>query len=322
MSNDVPFVFGGSKYDQKTFSGRFRHFVDVIDPRLLFVGQAKLDRSVKLLKDFREGKAGSASNADLWAAQKIKQAIIHPDTGEKIPIPFRMSGFVPFGSPIIVGMLIPTSSLVTTGMWQWLNQSHNACVNYSNRNATQETSMVDFLTGYTGAVTSAVSIAIGIQLIIRRSSNLKPATQTLIRRFIPFPATATASVCNVVLMRRRELTTGIEVIDSKNQPIGVSQVAAKKALRETALTRFLLPMPILVIPPVVMSVVEKTQWYQKRLARYSIAVQAVVVLTSFFLALPLAIALFPQFSEVETSKLEPELQKLTEEKSVFFNKGL
>ena len=42
----------------------------------------------------------------------------------------------------------------------------------------------------------------------------------------------------------------------------------------------------------------RTQWYQKRLARYSIAVQAVVVLTSFFLALPLAIALFPQFSEV------------------------
>ena len=28
----------------------------------------------------------------------IPQAIIHPDTGEKVFMPFRMSGFVPFGT--------------------------------------------------------------------------------------------------------------------------------------------------------------------------------------------------------------------------------
>ena len=49
--------------------------------------------------------------------------------------------------------------------------------------------MTDFLTGYVGAVTSAVGIAVGIQILIRKSTNLKPATQTLIRRLIPFPAT-------------------------------------------------------------------------------------------------------------------------------------
>ncbi len=36
-------------------------------------------------------------NAKLWEAQKVKQAIFHPDTGEKIFPAFRMSGFVPFG---------------------------------------------------------------------------------------------------------------------------------------------------------------------------------------------------------------------------------
>jgi len=29
------------------------------------------------------------------------QSIIHPDTGDKIPMPFRMSGYVPFGTPIV-----------------------------------------------------------------------------------------------------------------------------------------------------------------------------------------------------------------------------
>ena len=65
------------------------------------------------------------------------KAIIHPDTGEKIPMPFRMSGFVPFGSPIVVGMIMPTNSLLVTSFWQWFNQSLNAGVNFSNRNATQ-----------------------------------------------------------------------------------------------------------------------------------------------------------------------------------------
>ena len=65
------------------------------------------------------------------------QAVIHPDTGEKILLPFRMSGFVPFGSPIVVGLLLPNLTLPQTAFWQWLNQSHNACVNYANRNASK-----------------------------------------------------------------------------------------------------------------------------------------------------------------------------------------
>ena len=52
-------------------------------------------------------------------------------------MPFRMSGFVPFGTPIVVGLLLPSQTLASTTFWQWLNQSHNACVNYCNRNATQ-----------------------------------------------------------------------------------------------------------------------------------------------------------------------------------------
>ncbi len=52
-------------------------------------------------------------------------------------MPFRMSGYVPFNSPILAGLLIPNPTMGQLVFWQWLNQSHNACVNYANRNATK-----------------------------------------------------------------------------------------------------------------------------------------------------------------------------------------
>jgi len=71
-------------------------------------------------------------------------------------MPFRMSGFVPFGTPIVVGMLLPTTSLPTIFFWQGLNQTHNALVNYYNRNATVPLQTSNYVIGYLGAVTSAM----------------------------------------------------------------------------------------------------------------------------------------------------------------------
>ena len=68
---------------------------------------------------------------------------------------------------------------------------------------------------------------------------------------------ATASTCNVVLMRNSELSEGINVFDENKKVVGSSKVAAKKALIETAVTRMVLPAPILIIPPVIMTMIEK-----------------------------------------------------------------
>ncbi|XP_048249379.1 sideroflexin-5-like isoform X3 [Haliotis rufescens] len=249
------------------------------------------------------------------------KSMIHPDTGEKILMPFRMSGFVPFGAPIVVGLLLPNPSMFQTVFWQWINQSHNACVNYSNRNATKETPTSRFLMGYFGAVTSAVSIAVGLNLLIKKAQNFSPATKTIIKKFIPFPAVATASTCNVLLMRNFELSEGIVVFDQNEKMVGTSKVAAKKALKETALTRMFLPAPILIIPPIIMSALEKTK-FLKKYPRMHLPCNAVVCTAAFGLALPVAIALFPQMSQVNTSDLEPELKGLTDESVLYYNKGL
>ncbi|PNJ79386.1 SFXN5 isoform 4, partial [Pongo abelii] len=138
-SSDVPpFQLGKPRFQQTSFYGRFRHFLDIIDPRTLFVTERRLREAVQLLEDYKHGTLRpGVTNEQLWSAQKIKQvtfllgrqfrsSLAQPDTG--------------------IHCLL------------WLNQSHNACVNYANRNATKPSPASKFIQGYLGAVISAVSI--------------------------------------------------------------------------------------------------------------------------------------------------------------------
>lgn len=232
-----------------------------------------------------------------------------------------MSGYVPFNSPILAGLLIPNPTMGQTIFWQWLNQSHNACVNYANRNATKPTNLSTFLQGYTGAVTAAITISVGLNVLLKRVSNLAPATKSMIQRFVPLPAVMTASTLNVILMRKHECNEGIDVLDKNGQVIGTSKVAAKKALTEMAISRAALPIPLLAIPPIVMTMLEKTALLKKN-PRLHMPFNILVCSITFFFALPATIAIFPQMSEVRTQDLEKDIQEKTNEKVVFYNKGL
>nr|XP_057932635.1 sideroflexin-5b isoform X4 [Doryrhamphus excisus] len=236
-------------------------------------------------------------------------------------MPFRMSGYVPFGTPIVIGLLLPNQTVVSTIIWQWLNQSHNACVNYANRNATKPTPTSRFLQGYLGAVTSAVSIAVGLKVLIDKANKLSPATRTIIQRLVPFPAVASANICNVALMRHNELSEGIDVLDADGKVVGSSKIAARHAIAETAFTRVVLPMPIFVLPPIIMSYLEGLRFLQTK-RRLMLPIHSLVCLLTFGLSLPVAISLFPQMSQIEVSHLEPEIAMATDCKVVTYNKGL
>ncbi|CAF1315386.1 unnamed protein product [Adineta steineri] len=316
-----PFELGKSRYDLNTYWGRFLHFMNIIDPRTLLVNDKKLNECRQLLEQY-ESKTLPANITDkeLWEAQKTVQAIVHPDTGKKIFMPFRMAGYVPFGTPIVVGLLLPDPTLKQIIFWQWFNQSHNAGVNYANRNATQHTPVSKFAIGYLSAVTVSVSIAVGLTMIIRRAKSLPPTLKNVVQRFVPLPAVACASTCNVLFMRFHELYDGIEVLDEKDKPIGISKVAAKKALTEMAMARAFLPVPIFFFPPVIMLAFEKN--ILRRFPRMSLPLNTLACTLSFGLALPMSIALFPQKAKVATNELEKEIQAKTNLPYVYYNKGL
>lgn len=50
---------------------------------------------------------------------------LHPDTGLPVPLPFRLSAFVPTNLIIVGGMLMPNPTLKAVLFWQWANQSLN-----------------------------------------------------------------------------------------------------------------------------------------------------------------------------------------------------
>jgi hypothetical protein len=129
-SSCLPYSHNGQRFDQDEFMGRFSRMLLACDPRLLMYSEAQVLQAQSLLERADGEYAGDRSmDRTLWEARRIVDAALHPDTKEFIPMPFRMSGYVPFNGPICVAMVASTSTLPLL-FWAWVNQSQNALVNY------------------------------------------------------------------------------------------------------------------------------------------------------------------------------------------------
>lgn len=186
--------------------------------------------------------------------------------------------------------------------------------------------MSALVTGYLGAVASSVSIAVGLNQLIRRAA-VSDRLRTTLSRFVPYPAVATASSCNMLLMRRTELSQGIDVKDSEGRVVGTSQEAAKRAVFQTMLTRVVLPAPLLLIPPMTMMAIDRVTPLLKRFPKLRLPVEATVCVVAFVFGLPLAISLFPQEGSLPTMQAEPRFHNLVDSRgrkvdTLYFNKGL
>ncbi|GBG27910.1 Sideroflexin-5 [Hondaea fermentalgiana] len=310
------------EFDQEVFAGRLLKFVNQVDPRTLlpkyFFG-ISVDEAQDMLEKFKSREVGyeQPSDDELWKARKIVRSTLHPDSGEAILPPFRMSGFVPFGTPIVVGMLLAQTPAQNV-FWQWANQSHNAAVNYSNRNMSAPSSTKDIATSYTVAVSSAITVSLIMDRVVKR------LRAPVLQRFVPFIAVASANILNVGFMRRMELESGITVFDEVGKELGQSVMAAKKALAETAVTRVVLPVPILVLSPLLLMATEKLIPAVKQKPGLRIAAQATLVSCCFMLGLPLSLSLFRERGTLAISDLEPELRAKcpSPQGEVYYSKGL
>jgi hypothetical protein len=140
----LPFSTNASdqRFSQDTFQGRFSRMLLACDPYLLIYTETQIQNSKQILLDYDAGLLKSKANAEysklnitteqthvLWEARRIVESAIHPDTGEVIPRPFRMSGYVPYNGPICVSM-VASSTTIPILFWSWINQTQNALVNY------------------------------------------------------------------------------------------------------------------------------------------------------------------------------------------------
>ena len=82
------------------------------------------------------------------------------DKGEIVFLPFRMCGFLWTNTPILIGILCSKPTMFNTFLWQVINQSYNAGLNFGNKNSTCTYTNTDLLGGYIAAISSSVSVAI------------------------------------------------------------------------------------------------------------------------------------------------------------------
>ncbi|KAI0887117.1 Tricarboxylate/iron carrier [Annulohypoxylon maeteangense] len=327
-----------SQYDLSTYWGRVKQTATITDPRTLFAGQHGLDHAKKLLVAYKQGEIRDMT-PELWKAKKIVDSTLHPDTGEPVLLPFRMSCFCLSNLVVTVGMLTPGLQTTGTVLWQITNQSLNVAINYANANKSTPLSYSKIAQSYFLAVGASCSVALGLNAIVPRLKRVSPAAKLVLGRLVPFAAVASAGVLNVFLMRGEEMRTGIDVFpvlseadkarlakegkaESEVPSLGKSRKAATLAVGETALSRVFNCTPIMVVPPLLLVRLQRTEWL-KRNPRYTMPINVGLILGMSYLALPFALAAFPQRQRIGADRLEEEFHGRGGEGGlVVFNRGI
>uniref|UniRef100_A0A4W2FSB4 Sideroflexin 2 n=1 Tax=Bos indicus x Bos taurus TaxID=30522 RepID=A0A4W2FSB4_BOBOX len=136
------FNIDAPRWDQCTFLGRVKHFFNITDPRTVLVPERELDWAKVMVEQSRMGTVPPGTQVEqLFYAKKLYDSAFHPDTGHKMNVIGRMSFQVPGGMIITGFMLQFYRTMPAVIFWQWVNQSFNALVNYTNRNAASPTSV-------------------------------------------------------------------------------------------------------------------------------------------------------------------------------------
>ncbi|USW53429.1 Putative tricarboxylate/iron carrier [Septoria linicola] len=330
-SRDLP----ASRHDLSTYWGRVKHSADISDPRTLFTSSTGLENAKTLITQYKQGKIQQMT-PELWTAKKVVDSTLHPDTGEPVFLPFRMSCFVLSNLVVTAGMLTPNLTTTGTIAWQVANQSLNVAINFSNANKSTPMSTSSIVQSYFLAVGASCGVAVGLNSIVPRLKSISPATKVTLGRLVPFAAVASAGVLNVFLMRGEEIRQGINVFPSESEeakkkreeagkplePLGKSKKAATLAVGETAVSRVLNATPIMVIPPLLLVRLQQTQWLKSK-PRMVLPVNLGLILTTSIFALPLALAAFPQRQAVKATSLEKEFWESGGDNGlVEFNRGI
>ncbi|XP_043247891.1 sideroflexin-2 [Colletes gigas] len=314
-------------WDLSTFVGRWKHFAWMTDFRTCIVPESELLNAKKLCDDYKLGKepAGTTREQIIYA-KKLYESAFHPDTGDLQNVFGRMSFQVPGGMAITGAMLQFYKTTTAVVFWQWVNQSFNALVNYTNRNANSPTTELQLGVAYASATTAAMITAIGCKSFWAKRAN------PLMARYVPFAAVAAANCVNIPLMRQNEISQGIEISDENGNKLTKSKIAAVKGISQVVVSRIIMCAPGMLILPPIMERLERYPWMQKIKPLHG-PIQITMVGCFLTFMVPTACALFPQNCSIASCTLkrwEPESYELLKENCasrsipahLYFNKGL
>ena len=188
-------------------------------------------------------------------------------------------------------------------LWQWVNQTYNAGLNFGNRNASSPQTTADLATAYC----MACVVSIGVALTLRKAADRALAGKTgaavaVAGNVIGYSAVTIAGNANVYLMRQAELNKGVTLKEEKTGlEFGPSKVAASAAVWSTIWSRTAYLVPIFFTPALWNLALKKMNLMPKPKTPLGIGVEACGVALGLWLAMPLNCAFYPQFRDIEVS---------------------
>lgn len=298
---------------------------------MMFLSDQDLKNYQELIKNFKENPQNfnlegiqiilkgnfldSSINKKLWDAHYAIKSSTNSETGKILPKVLRMCAFLPVNVPILFGMVCLPANRFNIALFNFTNQSYNAGMNYSNGSGTDDSTKF-LLMSYTLAVVSSIGTGILMKRLFSSKKNLSVLGEGMIR-ILP---SSIAGFLNAFFMRSDYITKGINVKDGQGNELGLSKKAGTKAVIESSLSRFFIPIPGLLS-------IFAIRYLSKFRLRKSMDVLVQMILCTLHLgcALPASIAIFKQYSEIPINTLEKDLKLNAEKyksKVAIYNKGL
>jgi len=309
----MPFSLTGKRLSQETFYGRWRSFVDLINPLPLLSSSSEVQEAKDNLDHYRTyGVPKPETKRSLWDSKWLVDSVYHPDTGKPVPILFRMSTLLLTNFPIFIGILLSPKTAFSVPFWQTVNQTYGVGFNYCNRNFSQPFTNQQLATSYFLATVSSVLVATGLdKLIIKYSKS--PITRT----FAPATALAIAGCLNLLVIRYKEVVDGVDVYDGNGVKVGRSKEAAKEGLSKTTFIRFTMQYTGAFLPVLLVEAFKRLRMYPT--AKFPrLCVDTGVITLALAVNIPVMFALYPQMVHVD--KLEQGLQRPSG--GFYFNRGI
>ncbi|KAM6444173.1 sideroflexin-4 isoform 1-T1 [Liasis olivaceus] len=307
----------------QTFSQRLRHWIEILDPLVVFVREADINTSRDLLRNSGEN-ATSLQDKKIKDAWKISLTCVNPSTGDTIPFFFRGGAFVCIAASLVAVASLPYKRFWSSFSRQFVFHAYVGGFNLVNRNSVKrqlengegkEFSWKQALLSV-GSIPGLALIGALPNYIIERKKSLNTPAH-FFSKVMASCLMATLCAFNVFTMRNFEHEKGIKVMDSTGEVIGMSRVAGKKALRETALSRGMLFGVPMMISETTVYLINRRRVFPQR------SVLLRVILTYFFcwLILPVSLSCIPQLREIKRNELEPDLVSSTKE-TFFYYRGV
>ena len=182
---------------------------------------------------------------------------------------------------------------------------------------------------YSAAVGSALTVAFGLATFIQRRYPVEQAKALM--KWVAFPSAMVASSLNCYIVRSPEITTGVPLLDENLDvvsPNDTSYEAAKRGVYTTTASRAILQAPVYFVPPLLLGIVKPIQRVIAKQPQLAVPITTYLLLVSFGIGLPSAIAIFPQIASIQAKDVERPYQQLLNPKTqrpyevFYYNKGL